>query len=253
MFVYLSKILPAVLAPFSLVLLLITCALAFRKWRTRALGAAFVLLLIPASPWVSNFLVGTLERRYPDNGAEALPSADAIVVLGGAIHIPDRTHPSSHLLDPSDRLLVGLRLYHARKAPLIVCSGGNLALFGEASKVPEAEVMSSLLEEWGVPKDAILAEGGSVNTHENAIRSQERLAPRNIHKILLVTSAMHMPRAVATFRKAGFDVIPAPADFLSGWDRNALDWIPNPQSMIDSERALREWLGLWTYRIRGWA
>ena len=253
MFVYLSKILPAILAPFSLVLLLLVCALLLRKWRTRALGAAFVLLLIPASPLVSNFLVGTLERQYPDNGVEALPSADAIVVLGGTIHIPDRTHPSSHLIDPSDRLLVALRLYRAQKAPLIVCSGGNLALFGQANKLPEAEVMSSLLEEWGVPKDAILAEGGSVNTRENAILSKQRLASRNVHKILLVTSAMHVPRALATFRKAGFEVIPAPADFLSGWDGNALDWIPNPQSMIDSERALREWLGLWTYRIRGWA
>jgi uncharacterized SAM-binding protein YcdF (DUF218 family) len=64
--------------------------------------------------------------------------------------------------------------------------------------------MSGMLQEWGVPKDAILMEGASENTRQNATMSYETLAPRGIHKILLVTSAMHMPRAAAVFRKAGF-------------------------------------------------
>jgi hypothetical protein len=64
-----------------------------------------------------------------------------------------------------------------------------------------------LLEEWNVPSTAIQIEGGSINTHENAILSFQMLAPHSIRKILLVTSAMHMPRAAGAFRKAGFEVI----------------------------------------------
>jgi uncharacterized SAM-binding protein YcdF (DUF218 family) len=252
-FLYLSKILPALLAPFSLALLLLAAGLWIHKWRARLLVSALLVLLIPACPLVSDFLLSTLERQYPDRGLEALPPAEAIVVLGGSIGGPGGKHRDSHIVGASDRLLAALRLYHAGKAPLILCSGGSLALFGEAEKRPESEIVSSLLQEWGVPAGAILTEERSVNTHENAARSYDMLAARGIHKILLVTSAMHMPRAAATFRKAGFEVIPAPADFRTGWDQEPLDWIPNPSSLSDSEKALREWVGLWTYRLRGWA
>jgi uncharacterized SAM-binding protein YcdF (DUF218 family) len=253
MFLYLSKILPALLAPFSIVLLLLLAALITRKWRVRAISAVFLVLLISSCPFVSDFLLRSLEAQYPDRPIDTYPPADAIVVLGGSVRGSGGLHRASRLLDPSDRLLVAFRLYRAGKAPWILCSGGNLSLFGEKEHQPEAEVISSLLQEWGVPAGSIRTESGSVNTHENAVRSHDLLARFGVTRILLVTSAMHMPRAAATFRKAGFDVIPAPADFKTGWDRNFLDWLPNAASMIDSERTLREWVGLWTYRFRGWA
>lgn len=252
-FLYLSKIIPTLLAPFSLALLLLVAGLWLRRWRTRLLVSAVLVVLIPACPWVSDYLLGTLERQYPDRGLEALPPADAIVVLGGSVGSPGGVHRASHIVDASDRLMAALRLYHSGKAPLILCSGGSQALFGEARKPPESGIMSSVLEEWGVPGSAILTEERSLNTHENAIWSHDLLAARGIHKILLVTSAMHMPRAAATFRKAGFEVVPVPADFRTGWDQEVLDWIPNSSSLKDTERALHEWLGLWTYRLRGWA
>ena len=113
--------------------------------------------------------------------------------------------------------------------------------------------MSDMLQEWDVPKDAILIEGGSENTRQNATMSYEKLAPRGIRKILLVTSAMHMPRASAVFRKAGFEVIPAPADFRTGWQRDVLGLLPNGESLGHSQQAVHEWLGLWIYHLRGWA
>lgn len=252
MFLYLSKILPAILAPFSLVVLLLIVALIARKWRTFAIAAGLLLLLVPSLPAVSNFLLGTLERQYPDRRIETLPEADAILVLGGTIVGPGGPHRTSHLIDPSDRLLVAYRLYRAGKAPLIVSSGGTLPILGQTAERPEAEVMCSLLEEWGVPASAVLPESGSANTRENATRSYDLLSPLGIRRILLVTSALHMPRAAATFRRAGFEVTAAPADFRTGWRGNALDWLPNPKSLIDSESALHEWIGLWTYRLRGW-
>jgi uncharacterized SAM-binding protein YcdF (DUF218 family) len=112
--------------------------------------------------------------------------------------------------------------------------------------------MSSLLQEWGIPPNAILTEENSVNTRENATRSYDLLSVRNIRKIILVTSAIHMPRAVAAFRNVGFEVVPAPADFRTGWDRDDMDWLPDPRSLTITKQALREWMGLWIYRLGGW-
>jgi uncharacterized SAM-binding protein YcdF (DUF218 family) len=111
------------------------------------------------------------------------------------------------------------------------------------------------MQEWGVPSQAILVEDRSLDTHQNALFSFQLLSARGIRNILLVTSAAHMPRAAAAFRKVGFAVVPAPADFITGWA--ALDlplaWWPNAQSMSQSDAAVKEWLGLFAYRLRGWA
>ena len=100
--------------------------------------------------------------------------------------------------------------------------------------------MARLLEEWNIPSTAIQIEGSSINTHGNGILSFQMLAPRGIRKVLLVTSAMHMPRAAGAFRKAGFEVIAVPADFHSGWGDGYLmeKCLPNAQNLLDSDAAL---------------
>jgi uncharacterized SAM-binding protein YcdF (DUF218 family) len=115
--------------------------------------------------------------------------------------------------------------------------------------------MSGLLEEWGIPAAAIEIEEASINTRENALFSYRLLSARGIRKIILVTSAMHMPRAAGAFRKAGFEVVPAPADFRTGWGEGnpVLLWLPSAGSLEHSQAPLHEWLGLWIYRLRGWA
>jgi len=121
--------------------------------------------------------------------------------------------------------------------------------------MPEAPTMAAVMREWGVPEHSILVEDRSLNTRENALFTYELLKGRNVRRILLVTSAMHMPRAVATFRKVGFDVMPAPADFHTGWaDPDLpLQWWPSAGRLGDSDLAVKEWLGQLTYRLRGWA
>src|SRR5208283_2573709 len=159
-------------------------------------------------------------------------------------------HHNSGLINSSDRILHALRLYRAGKAPIVLCSGGG----GRAA--PEAMVMSRLLQEWGVPSEAILLEDQSLNTRENALLSYPVLSTRSIRHILLVTSAMHMQRAAAVFRKAGFEVTPAPADFRTGWgqgDGGFLDWLsgwlPQASNLQWSDKALTEWIGLLVYRL----
>jgi len=255
-FVNLSKILGALANPLSMALLLLLLAFWMRRRRVAWIPMLAAFLLLAGLGWqpVSDYLVNSMEGQYPDPGISGQPVAQAIVVLGGAVHGPGGRHPGSRLLDASDRLLVALRLYNAHKAPLVLCSGGKLISFSAPDEKPEAEVMQALLEEWGIPANAIVVESRSENTRQNATLSYQLLNPKGIRRILLVTSAMHMPRAAAVFRKAGFDVLPAPADFYAGWaETNPLDWIPNPNYLRRSEEALHEIVGLWVYRRLGWA
>jgi uncharacterized SAM-binding protein YcdF (DUF218 family) len=251
-----SKIITPLFTPLTLSILLATGALLLWKRRRlafRLLAASVVLLLVCTSGVLEGMLVGSLENQYPDCGLE-VPPAQAIVVLGGSMHGPSGMHHLTGLTDHSDRLLVAFRLYRSGKAPLVLCSGGDNPIGGQAGTAPEALWMARLLEEWNIPPTAIQIEGASVNTRENAIRSYQALAPRGIRRIILVTSAMHMPRAAGAFRKAGFEVIAAPADFHSGWlESNTLSrWLPNAYDLDNSDMAFREWLGIAVYHLRGW-
>lgn len=235
------------------VLLLAAAILGWKRLRvSRWLCAAAVLpLLVFSSAVGSGVLLRSLEGQYPDVAVEALPRAQAIVVLGGSVHAPTSQHHNSGLINPSDRILQVLRLYRAGKAPIVLCSGGG-------EETPESPVMGRLLQEWGVPAEAILLEDQSLTTRENALSSYSVLSTRGIRHILLVTSAIHMPRAAAVFRKAGFEVTPAPADFRTGWTQDAgfFAWLhgclPEASDLQWSDKALKEWVALLVYRLRGW-
>ncbi len=259
MFNLASKILFLFIDPPALVLIFLVCAGIMRKRRSRIstclYAAAVGILVILGSPAISHWWVSSLENQYPDRGVTAEPNAQAIVLLGGSLNMPSDAHPSSGIVASSDRILEAMRLYRAGKAPLIVASGGDSPLSKSYGNTHEAEEMRAMLEEWGIPESAILVEDRSINTHENAMFTHQLLQARGINQIILVTSATHMPRAAATFRKVGFNVAPAPADFLTGWVRQAaiFDWLPASGALANSSVALREWIGFWVYRLRGWA
>lgn len=251
-----SKLLAPLFDPLTLAILLAACALL--AWKRRRLTVRLLLgsvgiLLVFASTPVAAALAHSLEDQYRDAGLDVSP-AQAIVVLGGTIHMPSGVHHTSALIDPSDRLLVAFRLYRSGKAPLIFCSGGNNPITSAASLAPESTWMARLLEEWNIPPAAVQVESGSINTHENAIGTYQALAPRGIRRILLVTSAMHMPRAAGAFRNAGFEVIGVPADFRTGWDEPHVwtRWLPSANNLVTADAALHEWLGNGIYRLRGW-
>ncbi len=253
----LYKFLAAALMPLSVILLLGAAALvlAARKRFRAAAGtgaAAFLLLLAIATPAVSDAMVRSLEGRYLPVLPQDSPSADAIVVLGGCLDpaLPPRLTPE--LIGSSDRLLHAARLYRAGKAPVVVASGGFVPW--TASARPEGEAMAALLQEWGVPPGAILVEPRSRTTRENAEETERILRPRGARSVLLVTSAIHMPRAMAAFRATGLTVTPSPTDYLVGdpGPEAYLEWIPSPDSMKRFQAAYWERVGLLYYRLRGW-
>lgn len=221
-----------------------------RRSARAAFALAVALLWGAATPLVSDALSARIEGITP-----ALPAGargDALVILGGALagRRPPRT--GAELVDSSDRILTAARLFRDGRAPLVVVSGGS-GPWG-VSSVPESVEIAGLLVEWGVPREAILTETRSTTTRENAAETARLLLPRGARRILLVTSALHMPRSAATYRTVGFEVTPAPCDYLTvtAERRTLLDVLPSAGALAKTTAAWHEAAGLAYYRLRGW-
>ncbi len=220
--------------------------LVLRRFRVGAalvlLGAAWLALC--ATPAFAGWLQRALEHANPPHAATSYPRADAIVVLGGG-EVPSFGNGWDDDLAEvqSTRTGFGLELYRAGRAPLMFLTGGE----------DEATQMARRLRQQGVPASALLTEKRSMTTYQNALYSAPLLRQHHLQRLLLVTSAMHMPRAAATFRQQGFTVIPAPAADAAVQARKGSAWWPQHGALRQSGRCLREYIGLWVYKLRGWA
>jgi len=262
MFVFLSKFLPPLIYPLGLAILLIAAALVLRKYprlRTAAEILAVLILILFSNQQVSSSLARSLEWQYLPSGE--IPSADVIVLLGGGTEPGQPPRPAPELNGAGDRLMQAARLFRAGKAPSILVSGGNIAFFGNTSSTP-AEEMRFLLVEMGIPNQAIWLESKSQNTYENALYCAQILREKGIKRVILVTSAMHMPRSVALFKKQGIEVIPSPADFsvtVQNWnEQNAtpeawlVNLLPSAGNLSTTSAVLKEYIGIFVYHLRGW-
>ena len=249
-----SKLLPQVVYPFNIALWLLMTALAlfvlrYRRGAIVALTLATVVLTLSASP-LSVALYHQHEGAYLPVPIAQSPVAGAIVVLGGDIGLPLTPRVISEI--GGNRALHAFRLYTARKSNLIIISGGNV--FPQPGVESEAYYTSELLKEWGIPSEAILIEGRSRNTHENAIETKKLLQARQVDKILLITSAFHMPRALATFRTAEINAIPSPSSYsIVNYSRPPiLEWMPSLGNLGRMQAVIHEKLGILVYKYRGW-
>jgi uncharacterized SAM-binding protein YcdF (DUF218 family) len=254
---FLGKLAAQLVLPLSAALalgLVALLCLAVRRGRAAGLclAAALALLWLASTPVLAARWVASLERAEPAPPLAALAPADAILLLGGGTKpaLPPREFPE--VAEAGDRVLHAARLFHAGKAKLVVASGGRLPW--QTRGPVEAEGMAHLLRELGVPPEAILREDASTNTRENCLRAKELLDARGAHDVLLVTTALHMRRALATCRTAGLAVRAAPADFWRADELPTtwLDLAPDPEALLYTHLALRERLGFWVYRRRGW-
>ncbi len=216
-----------------------------------ALIGVTTLYLASLSP-VADSVQSRLESGVPILPVDQIEPADAILVLGGATEaaLPPRRY--ADLGSAADRLAHAARLYWAGRAPRIILSGGNPTAGPDPRS--EAAVMADLLAGWGIPAAAMMLEEGSRNTRENCVRAKSLADREQFADILLVTSALHMPRATATCATAGLRVRAAPTDF-EGVDRpfrGALDLLPDAEALARTTRAVYEWIGYRVYRWRGW-
>lgn len=241
-----EKILSTLVLPPGGLLLLAALGLwmAWRSWRLGLWlgGFALGLLWLLSMPVVADRLAESLEHPFPPQTPEAFPVADAIVVLGGGIEPPTGERWSVNLGSAADRYWMAARLWHAGRAGEILVSGGRLPWMG--ASVSEAEAAARFMIDLGVPASAILLEPDSRNTRENAELSARLLAGHGARRILLVTSAMHMRRAMARFADRGLEVIPAATDHESGRSpAGLLGWLPDSDALDLSRRAIKEIIG----------
>jgi len=212
---YLSKLIPLFIYPlgFALVLSILAAGiLGISAGLARLfLFVAIIVLWGASTPFFADYLGLTLEGQYP-------PGA-----------VPPRI--TVDLSDAADRVLHAARLYRAGKAQVVLISGGAIPWLG--SDIPEAGSIQTLLEEWGVPGVSIIAEAASRNTYENAVLTKPVLAEHGVQQVLLVTSALHMPRALATFKSAGIDAVPAATDFTVTYkdQRTVIDFLPDAEAL----------------------
>jgi uncharacterized SAM-binding protein YcdF (DUF218 family) len=259
MWLVVSKVLGYLLSPLPFSVMLIVGGTLFSGLGLGKTGrffkvSGFLLLFVSSMPVVERSLKSGLQDQYPPVEILESPVASMIVVLGGTIAMPSPPRLEVELHESSDRVLHAFRLYQAGKAPVIFLSAGNL--FSEPKMKSEAFYISSLLQEWGVPPEAIVSEGDSRTTHENALQTLRFLEARSIvdTPVLLVTSASHMPRAMAVFRQSGINAIASTTDVSAGPGvlTGIFDFLPSVGALKGVTSAWHEYLGTWVYRARGW-
>jgi uncharacterized SAM-binding protein YcdF (DUF218 family) len=244
-----------ILQPFTLLVLLVVLALVW-YWRKRQSRRRLILLTVPVvllvllcTPALAHVALGSLEWQYRPL-AQPPADADAMVVLAGAVRPPSSLRPRAELShDTYYRCLHAVELYRARPCPIVV-SGGKV----DASEPGPAcaEVMRDFLREMGVKEQDVLVENESRTTYENAVFSRRVLEPRQARRVVLVTDAVSMFRAVRCFEKQGLAVTPAPCDYRTGdfrWELTA--FLPNPFAAKHAGEVGHEWVGCLWYWLRG--
>ena len=204
-----------------------------------------ILGLSPAGTW----LLHPLEERFPAHAEDERPLA-GVIVLGGAI-LPNLSFDRRQLVvgDAAERVIALADIARRHPELRIIFTGGSGALIGDDAA--EAAAMARFGATLGIEPARIVLERASRTTWENASETKRLVAPDADGRWLLVTSAWHMPRSVGAFRAAGIDVVPYPVDYRTSPARL---WRPEPSiaSGLDrSDMAIREWLGLLSYRLAG--
>ena len=226
-----------------------------RKSAASMLGATIAWFWFWSMPIVCGWLAMPLERDFPVQLAEDMPTADAIVLLGGGVG-GHTNYPYADMGPGADRAWHAARLWKAGKAPIIIPSNQG----AELSDI-------KLLLDLGMPRDAVVLETRAVNTEENVKFVRDILTARHKGmemqsaggasklKVLLVTSAYHMKRSLYLFKKYAQEIecIPAATDYQAlPWKDEPLKWsdlLPNIGAFAHCNDFIHEYIGYWGYRL----
>jgi uncharacterized SAM-binding protein YcdF (DUF218 family) len=238
----LRKLIEALLVPVGFAELLMIVGIVFRRRWIAVCGV--VTLYAFSTPLVGRLMMQPLEGVYGAKDVAASPRADAIVVLSGGV-VRGITAPGVQWGGSANRYFAGFDLALAGKAKLIVFSG---AAADDSDGPSQGAILRQEAIAHGIQPERVIL-SGSVLTTEDEARAVSQIP--NVHSILLVTSAAHMPRAVLLFRARGLDVSPFPTDerVLGPQKLGIFKLLPSSGALGDSEQALREYYGLAVYRI----
>jgi uncharacterized SAM-binding protein YcdF (DUF218 family) len=256
-FFQLSKLFGFAATPSNFLTLLVVIglliALAARARRVglglAGLGAAglFVGGLLPLSNW----LILPLEERFPTFRDDGKP-VDGVILLGGSFQAGESiTRGQIAVADGGERIMAVSDLARRYPSARILISGGAANFV--FTDPPEADAIARFAGALGLPRDRMTLENRSRTTAENAAYSRTLAEPKPEERWLLVTSAWHMPRAIGSFRQAGFPVTPYPVDFRTrGWGDATRVFLNVSEGLRRLDIAVKEWIGLAGYRLAGY-
>jgi uncharacterized SAM-binding protein YcdF (DUF218 family) len=237
---YIYKVLTFFLNPFIWIIALLSFAIFSKNEmkRKKLMSIALVMIVFFSNPWI------IIQLQYPLHAPpmpmEANEKYEIGVLLGG-ITSYDRVNKAGHFNMSSDRFIQTALLYKTGHIKKIIASGGRNGMFLE-DNFREAEFIAKNLVDLGIPKEDILIEGNSKNTQENAENTRKILDSIGTinTKIVLITSAFHIPRAKTTFELEGIQVRPYPCAF---------SMLPSSvkfssESLLPSTSAMDAWGGL---------
>ncbi len=255
MFFYISKILGFLLSPilWAFILFFYSFKTKIESRAKKARIAALLVLYVCSNSFVVDELYRCWEPVTADHDL-LNTHYDGAIILGGIGGIDERLQKLNFSYG-GDRLFQALKLYHDGRLDKLIFTGGSGSV--EFPTHREGIYVYKYLRAIHVPDSDLVIEYKSKNTYENAIFTKQLVDSLHLKQhYLLVTSASHMPRALAVFKKAGFtDITPYVTNRLSGIRRFTPDHLllPNPSAMASLEWLFHEWLGYLVYKLKGYA
>ncbi len=248
--ILISLIIPLNLCIFLVIVGAFMLLLRWRRLGLTSIAAGLLWLIFWSLPISSIWAGGYLENEYAYRPPSQYPSADAIVVFGGST-----ANNRNNWFEPYDKTKRHARidtaddLFFLNKAPLIILSGAALE-----GNVSEAYGMAFELRNRGIPKESLIIENQSTTTRENGVYVKKILDEHQIQSVLLVTSSLHMPRAMAVMHKLGINPIaaPNPPQILATPGSGLNIYLPNARALEASRSIIKEYLGVIAYWVRGW-
>ena len=244
--IYLHKILPLIVSPLFMILVMVIGGLIIGSRKISFTGIA--ILILCSLPILSGELTAYLEEDYQLKSTSDVDTASAIVVLSGMVRtIKTKDGFAYEWGDAADRIFAGIDLFKENKAPSLILTGGRLPW---SVGKPEGEYLRDVAIKYGIPKNHILLTENVENTDQEA-KAVKKILSTDDPKVILVTSAFHMPRAIKVFEAAGITVVPFPVDFLSGAEKSTfMHFIPSAGAFNNTSFFVREMIGRTYYNLK---
>jgi uncharacterized SAM-binding protein YcdF (DUF218 family) len=255
MFFILSKTLNFFIQPFNLILLFLALSFIVRKkpWKRWLRLLSLGLFLFFSNGLIFNALLGMWE--VPAVAIDSLPGQYQVgIVLGGTTDTEREPKDRLFFRKGADRVTHALHLYHAGKIRKILFTGGNPRLFDEPEK--DNRPIYDFYVMCGVQPEDIIIENRSRNTHENALYAKALMEEAGIEgRAILITSAFHMRRSMATFEQAGLQVTAFSGDFNTALPEDRLSFsafFPSAVVLHQWNMFIKELIGYAAYDLAGY-
>lgn len=211
--------------------------------------ATCILYFLSTTP-VSNILIYSLERQYQFPTRKILENVDIMVILGGGVKGSDGFRKSPEASGATySRVFNGIKIFRQSRARVLVLSGAGGQRDGETN----ADVMKDIAIALGIPENSIITEAMSRNTMEHAIELAKLFPTGERMRMGVVTSALHMSRAVQAFSKKNPEnrIVPIPVSYIySPLKYSFENLIPDFDAFSASSYAIHEWIGMLWYWVR---